>query len=389
MTATTASSKAGDKDHLDWIDQCRMPLEFFGCDIENCVGTVLKNETLTLSPARRHNWVQMHDLFLGSLLAEQLEEDTFSQDSSGSSNHYQQQQRRHHVLRRRRGEPTRSSPVSVVHETSDPNDYLEESVELQKDKGKGLPLGTAICAKGRPAVLEKLRAKMKILAQVVLDGKSASLKRKHATITQETPNVETRSLLEIKMGFLSMQYGILLHWTPQGRVSFCVLRKQCADVFYRQSIPRTLISQQVNSKLTVRVTNVKGLSHWHKWMIRLEHVESMDLPLVYRKSTKTHECDSPLMETLAPDFSLPEKATLQVELWNQRKRKLVDSTSVLLDLPQQQVALGSAQVDLEISFESPYREWLAKQPPKPVRSSRVVVVEEPGTDGWDWMCHLC
>jgi hypothetical protein len=61
------------------------------------------------------------------------------------------------------------------------------------------------------------------------------MKRKRAKVSQQYDNfTETRSLIELKMGFLSMTYGVLLRWDTSvtGKVTLVVLRKMCHDSFY-------------------------------------------------------------------------------------------------------------------------------------------------------------
>ncbi|CAB9516667.1 expressed unknown protein [Seminavis robusta] len=121
-----------------------------------------------------------------------------------------------------------------------PASFIHPQCRLQKDKGKGEPAGANICAKGRDHCLLKLKDKMSLLTRVALgeDAKhrgKADMKRRPARIAEIFPNfTETRSIIELKMGFLSMQYGILLRWdtTRTGKVTLVVLRKMCHESFY-------------------------------------------------------------------------------------------------------------------------------------------------------------
>lgn len=131
-------------------------------------------------------------------------------------------------------------------EFPDPRTYLHPLCRMQKDKGKGEAVGSNICAKGRDACLEKLRTKMQLLTEIAMQGggalttldavgkKSAMMKRRKAKISERCENfTETRSLIELRMGFLSMQYGVLLRWdTSRTRVTLVVLRKMCHSTFY-------------------------------------------------------------------------------------------------------------------------------------------------------------
>lgn len=119
----------------------------------------------------------------------------------------------------------------------DPDTYVHPLCRMQKDKGRGEEVGASICAKGRDACLEKLRVKMRLLTDIVLDASKgpATMKRKRAKVSQLYDNfTETRSVIELKMGFLSMTYGVLLRWDTSvtGKVTLVVLRKMCHESFY-------------------------------------------------------------------------------------------------------------------------------------------------------------
>lgn len=124
-----------------------------------------------------------------------------------------------------------------------PETFLHRNCRLQKDKGKGEPVGASICAKGQDECLEKLRAKMKVLANVAFGQEkstAATMKRRKARVVEVNEDyVETRSLIELKMGFLSMLYGVLARWDlVTGQAMIVVLRKNCSDAFYLSSPPR-------------------------------------------------------------------------------------------------------------------------------------------------------
>lgn len=156
--------------------------------------------------------------------------------------------------------PDDTSVVTHITQTGlpDPPLFLDEKCKLQKDKNKGEPVGSEICAFGKRACLEKLRQKMELLTQVAM-GKSdtdprtrkkasASMKRRKAKISEETAlYTETRSIIELRMGFLSMQYGILLRWdtTQTGKIFIVVLRKMCPESFYlKESVSTRPVPQQ-------------------------------------------------------------------------------------------------------------------------------------------------
>lgn len=136
----------------------------------------------------------------------------------------------------------------------EPESYIDDICRLQKDKGRGETPGSNICATGKAACLEKLRQKMELLTQVAATGGgpstnaidkkkmnkkrgTANMKRRTARVTEEAVTyTETRSLIELRMGFLSMTYGVLLRWdtTKTGRVNLVVLRKMCHESFYHK-----------------------------------------------------------------------------------------------------------------------------------------------------------
>jgi hypothetical protein len=118
-----------------------------------------------------------------------------------------------------------------------PDSFLHSAVRMQKDKGKGEEVGMSICAKGIPACLGKLREKMQLLTEHTHPGTPATMKRRNAVVSEQFDNfVETRSLLTLKMGFLSMTYGILLRWDAgkTGLATIVVLRKNCHESFYKK-----------------------------------------------------------------------------------------------------------------------------------------------------------
>ena len=143
----------------------------------------------------------------------------------------------------------------------DPTLYMHTQCKLQKDRGKGERLGAAISARGRGPTLEKLRDKMKVIVEmsgdlqitpskqdeVNLKSMSAGMKRRRAKVSFIEHNgkceygledgsytIETRSMIELQLGFLSMQYGLLLRWDAYrtGQIVFVCLRKMCHDSFY-------------------------------------------------------------------------------------------------------------------------------------------------------------
>lgn len=131
--------------------------------------------------------------------------------------------------------------------------FLHENVELQKDSGKGLDIGKSISASGRDDTLKKLNDKMDILAEMERDDNwsNATVTRIPAkNITLEKCKsrggmnveqyykrqgyIETRSMLAVKLGYISLKYGILVHWnTHSDLADLILLRKNCPESFMK------------------------------------------------------------------------------------------------------------------------------------------------------------
>jgi len=148
-----------------------------------------------------------------------------------------------------------------------PDTFVHVDCRLQKDKGKGELPGRDVCAEGKDACLEKLRQKMELLAQVALgnaspaSGKkskgSADMKRRKARISESAADyTETRSIIQLRMGFLAMQYGVLLRWDRKTHlINFVLLRKMCSESFYH----KTLASQTCSPKLPLPTDDTSPL----------------------------------------------------------------------------------------------------------------------------------
>jgi hypothetical protein len=128
--------------------------------------------------------------------------------------------------------------------------FLHPVCRLQKDSGKGMDPGTAVSVSGRDEAVKKLMEKMDLLAEVERDGAYAHavltrIQAKNMTLAKSEVNggldalwergfVETRSMLAVKMGFMSLRYGIMIHWNRQtGLAELIVLRKLCPDSFMK------------------------------------------------------------------------------------------------------------------------------------------------------------
>jgi hypothetical protein len=143
--------------------------------------------------------------------------------------------------------------------------FVHEHCRLQKDKYKGVNLGSAISAYGRDAVLQKINEKIDVIAAINLDDSRSVLTRvpacrmplsstRSCSINEDCKNgewaiepdesfqwgkkdvVETRSMIGVRMGLLSVQYGLLIHWdVGTFTADLIVLRKMCADDFIKKN----------------------------------------------------------------------------------------------------------------------------------------------------------
>lgn len=239
------------------------------------------------STVRSWDYVKMHDEFIESLLQEQtrkmmMEADNRKDDmslatnmSSGYSplhldNHFSSSSvvttdssnitpasnshtnSRQKLLRRRSTSNLSSlrnnnkrvavAPLPVPDDSHPiPRSYLHKDCRLQKDQGAGQTPGTDCCTTGSDATLAKLQDKLEMLHHVAAPSDQMSIagnpsfKRKPAKVVFSSDQyTETRSLIKVGMGFLRLQYGILLRWEMNtGRIELIVLRKMCTDSFYK------------------------------------------------------------------------------------------------------------------------------------------------------------
>ena len=138
--------------------------------------------------------------------------------------------------------------------TTSASSFLEDWCSLQKDSGKGYAPGTSVTAHGKHDSMTKLVEKMDVLADIENEGayanavltrvpaKLMSLKRGGSGSLGSSEGsqsggegyVETRSMLAVKMGLLSVKYGILVHWNKtSGLAELIVLRKMCSESFMK------------------------------------------------------------------------------------------------------------------------------------------------------------
>lgn len=153
-----------------------------------------------------------------------------------------------------------------------PHTFVDPNCRMQKDKGKGELPGIDVCAEGRNACLHKLRQKMELLAQASLGNASgnAEMKRRRARIVDVTSqHAETRSIIQLRMGFLAVQYGVLLRWDRTTHlINFVVLRKMCSESFYNKALPSSSSTVEltptpppVTSPSTYELQNVVDGNH--------------------------------------------------------------------------------------------------------------------------------
>mmetsp|Transcript_1353 Transcript_1353/g.2048 ORF Transcript_1353/g.2048 Transcript_1353/m.2048 type:complete len:261 (-) Transcript_1353:79-861(-) len=117
--------------------------------------------------------------------------------------------------------------------------FLDRKCCLQKDQGKGQVVGTNVCARGKDQCLKKILQKLEVLTKFAKD--SASVNRRKARVAAETPEyLETRSMIDARIGFLTMTYGVLLRWNRNGKIIFIVFRKMCHDSFYTKELERPI-----------------------------------------------------------------------------------------------------------------------------------------------------
>jgi hypothetical protein len=98
-------------------------------------------------------------------------------------------------------------------------------------------------------------------ATVVVVG--ATMKRKKARMALQTETFcETRSLIQLKMGFLSMTYGVLLRWdcTRTGTITLVVLRKNCHEESFYPRQQHALLSHMSSSTTTTTTTTSSASS---------------------------------------------------------------------------------------------------------------------------------
>ena len=187
--------------------------------------------------------------------------------------------------------------------------FLHTHCSLQKDSGKGMDPGKGVNTHGRENAMAKLVEKMDILGEVATNSElgvesgqfgTVNLTRvpaKNMTVArQEASNgngdsldqrfVETRSMLALKMGFLSMRYGFLVHWNVEtGLAELVVLRKMCLESFMKVKSNQKAKTKNWRKKLRRMSQSADGeslqkASSSCPSMISSESTESNDLQAV-------------------------------------------------------------------------------------------------------------
>jgi hypothetical protein len=403
-----SSTSSQQMNYLDWMVDCGS-MEFLCQRSPPCLPQHSAASTARFEAA------QKHEELLDALIQEQAKNAT-QQSLDDSDNG---------LLRRRRRKSTGSSKqVAPVVDLlpSDPADFLHAHCRLQKDKGKGEPVGSDICAKGREACLAKLRTKIRLLLELGDQSSAANMKRREARVSRVDKFVETRSLLELRMGFLSMTYGVLLRWDPNQKVTLVVLRKTCHESFYPSKsleiaapaqtqeplqcdqvvveknaiVPRPegtevtlleppyLVSRPENFEpplLTISVLSVSGLSKRSSWTIQLVyegHVEKVSLTFDSASSKFVPKKDGPMKHTITDsdlDLGNLEIRLLESKPLSRNKRRLVCSMKVPLDSLQPQAADRAHPKKLQIPFShdpnmtvltemmlvSSYNQWVSQE----------------------------
>lgn len=120
-------------------------------------------------------------------------------------------------------------------------DFFHPDCDLYKEKGSSKD--SAPSAVGREAAVAKLMGKLSLLSEIESGkyGKGADMLRSDAIAIpimgfMGLEAVETRSILTLRMGFVSLNYGIILQWDLASELAKqVVLVKMCRDDFLERS----------------------------------------------------------------------------------------------------------------------------------------------------------
>lgn len=419
-----------------WMDWVASGIDFFGCEGEGVDGKSVLGRALMLQHTSERlekedrDYARLHEQFFEALLQEQVQtvnvteaapalascpsvdESINSGVSSASSLTYDstsvsstrtqtstKTQKRRRPFKLGRLSPhhkhhTRVAPIEAYNrkynpalngdqvsletiagkELPSPESFLRSDCVMQKDKGKGEPLGHSISAEGKEACLTKLREKMAIVIQV--SGEATGIRRRMAKVSANAAGyIETRSMLEVRLGFLSMQYGLLLRWDYHrtGKIAFVLLRKMCQDGFYTkipavieqepQTTTTTITKRQLEapplvvrsttgsnaiyqrimgtevvlvdppyrvpqpevfapSVLSVEINHIEGLSKKSRWTISITFAGHTEMTLLhYNNDKRLFESKRTAMEWEMLPVSSFDLTSLEIRLFEQRKRK--------------------------------------------------------------------
>jgi hypothetical protein len=409
-TASSSSAAARQMNYLEWIVDCGS-MDFL-CQ-RPPPPSLPQQPTF---PGIKFDAAQKHEELLDALIQEQTK--NASQQSLDDSDVSLLRKRR----RKNTGNSKQVAPV-VDMVPSDPAEFFHPHCRLQKDKGKGEPIGSDICAKGREACLDKLRTKMRLLMEVGDQSSAANMKRKEAKVSHIEKFIETRSLLELRMGFLSMTYGILVRWDQNQQATLVVLRKMCNDSFYpvkslEYSVPeepaqdsvqcdqvvaqKNAITQRPEGTevtlleppylvsrpesfepplLTISIVSLTGLSKKSNWSMQLVYEHHLEkISFVYDNASntfipKTGEVMKHTITDSDLDLGNLELRLLESKPRSRTKRRLVCTMKVPLDSLQPQPASGAQPtrmqiplahdpetcVTLEMMLVSNYSQWVTKE----------------------------
>ena len=341
-------------------------------------------------------------------------------------------------------------------DTKPPADFIHPQCRMQKDKGKGDEIGSSVCAKGGDACLGKLRAKMRLLTEHCTPEStaSASMKRRDAIVSQEYDNfVETRSILTLRMGFLSMTYGVLLRWDTGNtqQITLVVLRKNCHDSFYSSKLlsltsspglaavspassfgddmetgseislsPPFLVPRPAvfpPSDISVAVLYATGLRKKSHWTVQLQLADQTENILLAYDPASDMMLPK-LGGTLKHQFSqASENCTLEIKLLEHRLRRKnqrvlrcsmrIPTSSLDPQLSRNRVPTSmripcpdGATIQIEALLTSDALNWQQKEiearrkeerkiKMPPCRNRKVEVEEEDASSPWDWLCTVC
>ncbi len=199
--------------------------------------------------------------------------------------------------------------------------FLHTHCQLQKDSGKGSPAGTAVTAHGRENAMAKLVEKMDLLAEVEQEGSFANavltrVPAKNMTSMQRRRDfdgddddyldndstykgfIETRSMLAVKMGFMSLRYGVLVHWNRNsGLAELIVLRKMCSDAFMKIKSPK--------ASNGFKHGHMKSSKSWRKRMrksnsgVASKGYKQHHIPATISADSRAYESDDLTLEAVA------------------------------------------------------------------------------------------